>query len=319
MRPIPARAARASIACWTKLVGVGDHVRQPAGLRCGRAGHGAGPDAERLQRHRAADQRDPGDGRISFAVKSIGNNSAIFELARSRRADRPQLVIVTGAPGTDAHAHADRDPDCVADRVADRHPDRYPNAQSDADPYASEPTGQPHFRAHRRRAGPFGGADHQLRLAHLAANPRGSEHQHHLSGLPAVRRFGLSGSAQSVRLRLFVTDATNNLQSVFAIGHPGPRVASHSRMRRRSRVRHSRLLRLRPRMFTSRSSCRPRRSRPTVAMPLPSRAAGRTASSWPVARRPRTARNWSSAAAARRRRRPFRSERSAPLLIRAAP
>ena len=81
-----------------------------------------------------------GDGLVSFAVKSTGNNNAAFN-TREATANRPQLVIVT-ADSTptrhahrDAHAHrnADAHGDTGTDADARPNPDARPDPDADRD------------------------------------------------------------------------------------------------------------------------------------------------------------------------------------------
>ncbi len=138
------------------------------------------------------------DGRVSFAIRSTGNNSAIF--ASRESANPPRLVIVVDgtAPTPTPTGTPTATPTATATTT--------PNPMT-LDPIADA---QVHSRASTTNYGSV--TSFRTRED---ANPANSTYRSYL----LFDVVGLAAPAQSVRLRLFVTDASTSQQHVFAIGN----------------------------------------------------------------------------------------------------
>ena len=151
-----------------------------------------------------------GDGRVSFAVRSTGTDSAIFS---SREGSSPPRLVVESGPGggTPTPTPTPTPPGAT--------PTPTPTPTPTATPTPTGPTGgvtltpiadaQVNSRATTTNYG-------TLTSLRTREDPN--------SGNSSYRSYlmfdvsGRSGPAQTVRLRLFVTDATKNAQGIYAIG-----------------------------------------------------------------------------------------------------
>ena len=197
-----------------------------------------------------------GDGLLSFAVKSLGTDSAIFA-SREVAANPPRLVVVTGDPAATPTPTPTPDPNATPWR---RRPTPTPTPTPvDTPPPTPTPppvpvTLEPIADAQVNSKAPTTnyGSLTTLRTRE-DTNPANSTYRSYLLFNVA----GLNGPAQSVRLRLFVTDATQNVQGVYAIGDtPGPTAGSPTAMRHPSPAPRLPARPCRPSTPTSISTCR---------------------------------------------------------------